>query len=244
MVGRVRRWMLRNTGAGTVNASARDVWISRQLAALPAGLRILDAGAGEQPYRPLCAHLDYVAQDFAEYDGTGDQSGLQTGSFDYGTLDIASDITAIPEPDGSFDAILCSEVLEHVPDPVAALGELARLLKPGGTLLVTAPFCSLTHFAPFHFCTGFSRYFYETNLAANGMCVDSVEANGNWFEFVAQELRRTPDTAARYAHGRVRLVERLAIVSALRMLTRLSRADGGSAELLCFGFHVRATKVA
>ena len=64
------------------------------------------------------------------------------GSWDQTGLDIVGDITSIPEPDASFDAILCVEVLEHVPDPLAALRELGRLLKPNGQLILTAPFCS------------------------------------------------------------------------------------------------------
>ena len=107
---------------------------------MPVGSRILDAGAGELQYKPFCAHLDYVSQDFAQYDGQGNSVGLQTGTWDQTQLDIVSDITAIPEPDGSFDAIMCVEVLEHVPAPVDALNEFGRLLRLDGILIVTAPF--------------------------------------------------------------------------------------------------------
>jgi ubiquinone/menaquinone biosynthesis C-methylase UbiE len=78
-------------------------------------------------------------------------------------LDIVSDITSIPLPDNSVDAILYTEVFEHIPDAISALKEFNRLLKPGGTMLITAPFCSLTHFAPYHFC-GYSRYWYKHHL--------------------------------------------------------------------------------
>lgn len=81
---------------------------------------------------------------------------------------LVSDITMIPAPDASFDAILCSEVLEHVPEPTHALDEFVRLLKPGGTLILTAPFASLVHMAPYHYCSGFSRYWYEHHLPLRG----------------------------------------------------------------------------
>src|SRR5205085_1455925 len=136
---------------GTHNESNRVAWIERTLQRIPSGARILDAGAGEQPFKHACAHLRYVAQDFAQYDGRGDGAGLQTGSWDQSALDIVSDIAAIPEPNGSFDAIMCTEVFEHIPHPAGALAEFARLLKPEGFLLLTAPFCSMTHFAPYHF---------------------------------------------------------------------------------------------
>ena len=147
------------TIVGTKNLSNREVWLKKTLKQIPAGSRILDAGAGERQYKRFCAHLNYVAQDFAQYNGKGDSAGLQVGNWDQSSLDIISDITGIPEPDASFDAIMCVEVFEHLPEPIKAIQEFARLLKPGGYLILTVPFCSLTHFAPYHFYTGFNRYF-------------------------------------------------------------------------------------
>jgi SAM-dependent methyltransferase len=64
----------------------------------------------------------------------------------YTTADIASpladerfDITAIPRADESFDAIICSHVLEHVDDDRAAMRELRRVLRPGGWAIVMVP---------------------------------------------------------------------------------------------------------
>jgi len=52
---------------------------------------------------------------------------------------VQGDATALPFADASFDHIVCSEVLEHIPDDAQAVRELARVLKPGGTLVVTVP---------------------------------------------------------------------------------------------------------
>ena len=133
---------------GKSNEHSRTTWVKRVLSEIPTGSRILDAGAGEMQYKRFCIHLDYVSQDFGSYDGEGDASGLQVGSWDQSQIDIVGDITDIPEPSASFDAVMCIEVLEHLPDPPAALRELSRLLKSGGMLILTAPFCSLTHFSP------------------------------------------------------------------------------------------------
>lgn len=183
-----------------------------------------------------------MSQDFGQYDGKGDSAGLQMGSWDQSNLDIVCDITAIPEPDASFDAVMCIEVLEHLPDPVLAIKELSRLLRSGGQFIVTAPFCSITHLAPYHFSTGFNRYFYETHLPAHGLEIVEMEANGNFFEYLAQEVRRIPQMAELYAKDRPDPSEESASRVVLRMLERLSARDTNSSELLNFGYHVRARK--
>jgi SAM-dependent methyltransferase len=228
---------------GTENEARRDAWVHQRLGELPAGWRVLDAGAGQQKYRPSCNHVNYVAQDFAEYRPGDTAVGLHSEKWDYRGLDIVCDILAIPEPAGSFDAILCTEVFEHLPDPLGAVREFARLLRPGGKLLLTAPFTSLTHFAPFHYATGFNRYFYDTHLPACGFQIDELSCNGNYFELIAQELRRVPSVASQYAGGRARFWERWAMRAVLRLLGRFSRHDCGSHELGCYGLHVVATRL-
>jgi SAM-dependent methyltransferase len=223
-------------------AEVQTNWVIRQLSVLPTDSNILDVGAGEQRFKPYCSHLQYVAQDFGEYDGGGDGSGLQTGKWDYTRLDIVSDITRIPVDEASFDAILCSEVLEHIPDAVAAVLEFTRILKPGGTLLITAPFNSLTHFAPYHFC-GYNRYWYMHHLPLMGLAIEEIEPNGSWFAFVAQELRRSRFVGRMYSSGLLGLITRVAAIPLLMLLTLLARYDRGSQELLCFGYMVRATKL-
>lgn len=224
---------------GTTNEANRVAWIEQTLKKIPVGLTILDAGAGECQFKKFCSHLKYVAQDFAQYEGKGD-AGLHTGKWDNSKLDIVSDITEIPLPDASVDAIMCTEVLEHVPDPVRVLHEFKRLLKPGGYLLITAPFTSLTHFAPYHFASGLSRYFYEHHFKALNLTILELQENGNFFEFVAQENRRIKQIASSYAKTKLTLLDRLIIHLNLSVLQRLSNRDKGSSELLCFGIHVFA----
>lgn len=228
---------------GVENQSTRERWLEQTLLKIPGNSRILDAGAGTQRYRGLCTHLKYVSQDFAQYDGRGDGRGQQTGKFDYGRLDIISDITTIPEPDAAFDAIMCIEVIEHLPEPIAAIREFARLTKPGGHLILTAPFASLTHYAPYHFSTGFNRYWYETILRENGFEILELTPNGNYFEYLAQEVRRIPSMASRYVENSgPKVLELLGEAYVLRMLSRFSRLDNGSSEVLCFGYHVFAQR--
>ena len=228
---------------GQKNEAFRLDWTKNKLENLQAGLRLLDAGAGEKQFKPFCQHLKYVSQDFAQYDGKGDNIGLQTTSWNQDNLDIVSDIIAIPEPDKCFDVILCTEVFEHIPNPVLAIKEFARLLKSNGTLIITAPFCSLTHFAPYHFSTGFNKYFYEHNLAAHGFSIVEITPNGNFFEYLAQEVQRIGTVSATYVSDSLSQEEELAQKVILNALNRFSKKDKNSNDLLCFGYLVVAKKI-
>ena len=100
---------------GTKNACFSEKWIAKTLKNIPEGNRILDAGAGEQQFRKYCKHLEYVSQDICEYEGLGNGAGIQMKKWFFNQIDIVSDISSIPQPSNSFDAILCTEVFEHLP---------------------------------------------------------------------------------------------------------------------------------
>ena len=222
-----------------VNEANRISWLKATLSSVPSGHRILDAGAGELRNKPLCDHLNYVSQDFGQYAGAGDGKGLQKNKWDTSQVDIVCDITSIPEPDASFDAILCSEVLEHLPEPTKAIDEFARLLKPGGKLILTAPFASLVHFAPYHYCTGFSRYWYEYHLPLRGFKIQDLSPNGDWFAYCRQELMRLGSTARRYGDWSWPLAYALGVFGLLYFRLRGGqKAD----DLACFGWHCLGVK--
>lgn len=229
------------------NHAARAQWIENKLKALPEGSSLLDVGAGECAYKPFCDHLEYLAQDIAEYDGTGAE-GLHTGAWDTSKLDFVCDLYDIPE-DRQFDTVFCSEVLEHVVDPVRAVEKMARLTKPGGRMILTAPFNSLTHFAPYHFCTGFSRYFYETHLTRLGFEITELTPNGGWFDMMDQELGRVGRVRGQFKVGWRDPLTLLVMLLARANMRLISALDGErmarrSSELQCFGWHVIAQKAA
>ena len=157
-------------------------------------------------------------------------------------MDIISDITSIPQPDASFDAIMCIEVFEHLPEPIAAIKEFSRLLKKNGSLILTAPFCSLTHFAPYHFYSGFNKYFYEKHLPENSFEICEISPNGDYFDYLAQELRRIYSVAIKYGGYKNRNLDKY-VKKILPLLQQMSEVGKPSSELLCFGYHILAKKI-
>ena len=222
-----------------MNEKNRENWLKEIISGLPSGVRILDAGAGELRNKALCGHLDYVSQDFCQYEGVGDGKGFQKGTWDTQRIDLVSDITEIPEPDNSFDAILCSEVLEHVPEPTQALDEFYRLLKPGGKLILTAPFASLVHFAPYHYCTGFSEYWYDYHLTQRGFQIDELTPNGDWFSYCEQELMRLGGMEKKLGNWSWPLAYLLGL-SGLVYFKLRSKIQ--ASDVACFGWHCVAVK--
>lgn len=169
----------------------REGWIRKNLATLKEGKSIIDVGAGEMIYKSSCQHLLYTSQDFGEYTGRNVNQGLKSGKFDARRVDIISDITRIPVKKASFDYVLCSEVFEHIINPFEALKEISRIHKERGLLILTAPHCSITHMYPYYFYSGFSREFYKIVLPMFGYKIISLETNGNYFVWMAQEILRT-----------------------------------------------------
>lgn len=229
---------------GTTNLSDRESWLKKALEIIPKGKKILDAGAGELKYKKFCEHLDYVGQDFAEYDGQGNNEGKQTSEWDNTKLDIISDIINIPVPEKSFDAIMCIEVFEHIQEPALAVKEFARIIKPNGVLIITAPFCSITHFAPYYFANGYSKYWYQKILNDYGFEIDELVMNGNYFEYIAQEIRRLDSVEEEYGttHIAKSFLGKVAKFMFLTILNSMSKNNKKSEELLCYGIQIRAHK--
>jgi SAM-dependent methyltransferase len=100
--------------------------------------RLLDIGCGSKPWRGLfAAHVDeHIGIDFVPSERNPDAVDIIAGAYD------------IPLPDENADTLLLTSVLEHLEEPERGIAEAYRLLKPGGHVILTAPFIWWIHEAP------------------------------------------------------------------------------------------------
>jgi len=141
--------------------------------------RLLDAGAGEGRFKSYFAHTRYTAVDLA----VGDQA------WDYGNLDVISDLAHLPFADGVYDAAICTQTLEHVKDPLRVVKELARVLKSGGQLFLSAPQSWYQHQKP-HDYFRFTSFALAHLFAQSGLEPQFIKPMGGYFWFLSFQLQR------------------------------------------------------
>ena len=96
--------------------------------------RVLDVGCGVKPYFPFFAGRvdEYVGVDIG----------------DNPAADLVGSVEDLPLPDGSFDLVLCTQVLEHCDEPATAVRELRRVTAPGGRVLASTHGVQVYHPVP------------------------------------------------------------------------------------------------
>jgi SAM-dependent methyltransferase len=223
------------------NFNQRREFVKSALQGITAGNSILDAGAGSQQFREYCSHLNYKAQDFGQYKIDNkkmlgcESGGLGAGSgYQYGKLDYVGNCWEIAEEDGVFDAILCTEVFEHIPYPVETVREFARLLKKDGVLILTAPSNCLRHMDPYFFYSGFSDRWFEKILKENGFLIETLEPVGDYYRWMAVEIYRTMKSHT--------LFSKVFLLPAF-CYYYLKKENEVSLSTLCMGYHVLAKKI-
>jgi SAM-dependent methyltransferase len=95
---------------------------------------------------------------------------------------------SVPLAADSVDAVICAELLEHVPDPRAVLGEVARVLRPGGVLLISVPFLFRIHGDPFDYGRYTDHYWREV-LDGAGFAEITIEKQGLFWSVLVDMLR-------------------------------------------------------
>lgn len=140
--------------------------------------RVLDAGAGEGKYSRAFAHTNYVAVDLA----VGDTD------WDYGRLDAVCGLERLPFGQDVFGHVLCTQVLEHVPEPSIVLSELYRVLKANGRLYLSAPQSWHQHQKPYDYYR-YTSFGLAYLLRKAGFHVVSIDNMGGYFWFLSFQLQ-------------------------------------------------------
>ena len=158
----------------------------RVAAELPAGSRLIDVGAGNSPYRELFDHLQYESTDW--------EHSVHPGARAVDHVGPAHDL---PVPDSSYDAVLCTQVLEHVPNPDAVVAEFYRILRPGGRLYLTVPLAWELHEMPFDFYRYTASGLFRI-LTDAGFVRPDITPRNDCFRTLAQLLTNVGSTMGSY----------------------------------------------
>jgi SAM-dependent methyltransferase len=184
-------------GAGELGYSVRryyiDEFFTRHARGLAPGSRVLDIGGFKGKRRGRFGIGDFAVDVTVANIATSARP------------DILCDACEVPRPDGGFDVVILAEVLEHLPDAGAALGEAGRLLRPGGVLLATVPFMFRVHADPIDVAR-YAPDWWMANLVAAGFDEGTIERQGSLFSVMSELARawayRVEETGSFWPGGR------------------------------------------
>lgn len=159
------------------NASRQRLWLENAdfAAAIPAGAMVLDAGAGDAPYKPLLQHAIYESADFHKVDKP------------YAVSTYVCDLAKLPMDDARYDYVVFNQVMEHLPDPAAVLRELHRVLKPGGRMIYTGPLFYEEHETPYDFYR-YTQFGVRHLLTQAGFAIERLDWLEGYFGTVGYQM--------------------------------------------------------
>lgn len=149
---------------------------------------LLDVGCGQSPYKPLLMSSPGQVKSYIGLD-------LENNPIHANQPDITWRDGKIPLDDNTVDCAICTEVLEHCPNPEAVLKEICRVLVPNGILFLTVPFLWPLHEVP-HDEYRYTPFSLSRHLSASGFADIELRPLGGWDASLAQMLglwvRRRP----------------------------------------------------
>lgn len=167
-------------------------WLSGTIGALNPQSRIVDVGCGPSQFADLMNGHATCGVDIVPYRG----------------VNIVADLgQPLPLADNCADAVVLSNVLEHIYEPHKLIADLHRVLKPGGVMLVVVPFLIKLHQTPYDFHR-YTRYALERMCADNGFSRTRVDEIGNLFDVFEIDQRIRTRIILRETAGHRRFLAR------------------------------------
>ena len=152
-------------------------WVKEIAGSLADDALVLDAGCGTSPYRSLFSHVRYECADFCK-------SNLPY----YEQITYVCDLTSIPVQNNRYDLVLCTQVLEHVPEPKAVLKEFHRILKPNAKLALSAPLFNEEHGTPYDYYR-YTQFGLRHLLSETGFDIEKIEWLEGYYGVLSYQLR-------------------------------------------------------
>jgi SAM-dependent methyltransferase len=162
---------------------------------------VLDVGCGRKPYREFIKASRYVGVDI-------DNPSTRA----LAAVDIYYDGRTLPFANASFDAVLCSQVLEHVFAPDEFLREIHRVLRPGGVLLLATPFTWDEHEQPHDFAR-YSSFGLRALIERSGFIVEAQRKTCADFRAIVQLASGALYKVTRTRHRGLNFLVQLALLA-------------------------------
>lgn len=222
-----------------LDLQAGSVWSDLKCELQAVSGNILDIGCGAQVYRNL------VPKDVGYLGIDTEDAKLHFGYEVPDTIYFSGDSWPVAEQ--SFQWVLCTEVLEHIPDSAAFLQKIAKVLRPDGSLLLTVPFAARWHYIPYDYWR-FTPSGLDRLLTQAGFTDIRIHARGNPLTVACYKLMALPlmlllTTDSRVAHGTLKRLTGLLLSPVLllaALVANLSlRMDWGDD---CLGYTVTAKR--
>lgn len=138
---------------------------------MPPNAIVYDIGCGQKPF------ASFLEGKVRKHIGVD----LADGFYQPDQVDLIGTAYDVPAPDGTADAVILSQVIEHLESPLLAMQEAHRLLKPGGLVFLSFPFLYPQHAPPRDYLR-FTEFYLANKIAGDRfVIVDSLKLGGYWY---------------------------------------------------------------
>lgn len=177
-------------------------------------MRVYDIGCGDKPF---ASALEGKVQDHVGVD-------IEDGFYDSSHIDLIGSAYNVPIESGTADAVISSQVIEHLDNPLDAFRETARILKPGGLLIISFPFLYPIHAEP-HDYTRFTEHAMKKILTDHRLEIVEMNRIGGFWYIAGMYLHMYLKTFNRGFLKKIKLVTVISWIL-IWIITQIHRLEG------------------